>query len=151
MSHLPVNHHMRSVYRFLAALAGLFVLVFGIVGLIRTAGSPLFSQDETAWVFGLRTNLAFALLSIVAGVIVLAGVLIGRNIDRVINLGAGAVFLVAGMAMLSLLQSDSNFLAFSMTNCVVSFIIGIVLLTAGLYGKAGNRSREAMAGPTAGR
>ncbi len=137
MSHLPVDHHMRSVYRFLAGLAGLFVLVFGIIGTIRTAGDPLFSQTETTWVFGLRANLAFSLLSLVVGAIIVLGAFIGRNTARMINLGGGVIFLVAGMAMLTLLQSGANFLAFSMTNCVVSFVIGLVLLAAGLYGKSG--------------
>jgi hypothetical protein len=45
--------------------------------------------------------------------------------------------MLVGMAMLALLETDANFLNFSVATCVVSFVIGIALLTAGLYGKVG--------------
>ncbi len=50
---------------------------------------------------------------------------------------AAFVFLVAGMAMMVLMQTDLNFLGFTMSTCVVSFVIGLVLFTAALYGKTG--------------
>jgi hypothetical protein len=132
---LPVNHRLRPFYRVLAALAGLYVLVFGIAGYARTKGTPAFSRDHVEWVLGLRTNLGFATLSVVAGAVLLAATLIGRNVDRTVNLVASGVFLGAGLVMLALLRTDLNFLGFSVVNCVVSFVIGSVLLTAGLYGK----------------
>ena len=45
-------------------LTGVYVLVFGVVGAVRTTGSPLFDRSDIV-VLGLRTNLAFALLSVV--------------------------------------------------------------------------------------
>ena len=42
------------------------------------------------------------------------------------------------MAMMTLLQTDLNLLGFTMATCIVSFVIGLVLLTAGLYGKTGS-------------
>ena len=74
-----------------------------------------------------------------AGVVLLAGAVIGRNIDRWINLVGGIVFLVAGMAMMTLMQTDLNVLGFTMATCIVSFVIGLVLFTAGLYGRVGSR------------
>ena len=59
----------------------------------------------------------------------------GRNVDHFVNLAGGVVFLVAGMAMMTVLHTDLNVLNFSLTNCVVSFLIGLALLDAGLYGK----------------
>ena len=88
--------------------------------------------------FGLRTNLAFSIISIIAGVIVLGGAIVGGNFDHFINLFGGIVFLVAGILMLTLLETDANFLDFSMATCIVSFVIGIVLFTAGLYGRTGS-------------
>jgi hypothetical protein len=140
MSHLPVNHHLRPLYRVLAGLAGLYVLLFGIVGLVETSDSTVFGRDAT-YALGLKTNLAFSVLSIVVGAIVLIGVLIGRNIDRAINLFAGIVFLGAGLVMLTVMETEANILNFSVSTCVVSFVIGLVLFTAGLYGRVGSRAR----------
>ena len=137
-SHIPVNHRLQPLYRFLAALAGVFVLVFGIIGVIRTGSHPLFDQHLNASVFGLRENLAFSIISIIVGVIVLGGAIIGGNLDHFINLFGGMVFLVAGLLMMTLLETDANFLNFQMATCIVSFVIGIVLFTAGLYGRTGS-------------
>jgi hypothetical protein len=88
-------------------------------------------------------NLAFAILSVIVGVVVLGGALWGRNTDHFINLAAGAVFLVAGILMLTVLQTSANFLNFQVATCVTSFVIGLVLLTAGLYGKVGSPAEQA--------
>jgi hypothetical protein len=145
MSHIPVNHHLRPVYRALTMLAGAFILVFGVVGAIKTAGDPPFSNatQDVAWVFGMRTNFAFAVLSIVAGIILVASAALGRNVDHFINIVAGLGFMVVGMLMLGLMRTDANFLAFAMTNVIISFIIGLVVFAAGLYGKTGTPEQAA--------
>jgi hypothetical protein len=142
MAHIPVNHHLRPLYRVLAAISGIYVLVFGAVGLIETSDSPLFDRTDTV-ALGLRTNLAFSVLSIVVGAIVLLCVVVGRNLDFYSNLGVGTLFLVAGMTMLALLRTDANVLNFSMATCIVSFVIGLVLSTAGLYGRVGSAAQAA--------
>jgi hypothetical protein len=142
MLHTPVNHHLRPLYRTLAGLGGLYVLVFGIAGAVKTSGLGLFAQHGLPTVLGLRTNLAFAILSIFAGLVILLGTFLGRNLDYLINLVASVIFLVTGLAMLALLRTDANFLGFSMSNCIVSFILGLVTGLAGLYGKVGSRETE---------
>ena len=137
MAHFPVNHHLRPLYRALAGLAGIYMLVFGIVGLSQTSGHPLFTQDEAQWALGLRTNGAFAILSIVAGAVVVLANIIGRNIAHHINQLAAVVFVVAGMASLLLLQTDANFFGFSMSNVIVTFILALVVGTASLYDRTG--------------
>lgn len=137
MAHIPVNHRLQPFYRAVAGLCGVFVLVFGIVGYLQTRGMETFAQTDLPRVLGLTTNPAFAILSIVAGVVLLIAALIGRNLARFVNLVAGTVFAVAGMAMLTLLRTDLNILGFSVTNVVVSFILGTLLAAAGLYGKVG--------------
>jgi hypothetical protein len=135
--HTPVNHPLRPLYRVIGGLAGLYVLLFGIVGLVGTSGTDLFGHPSV-YALGLRTNLAFSLLSIVAGVVIVAGTVIGRNVDQTVNWYGGWVFMVAGMAMLALLETDANFLNFSVATCVVSFVIGLALMVSGLYGKVGS-------------
>jgi hypothetical protein len=142
MAHIPINHPLRPLYRALSGLIGLYVLVFGIVGYVRTSDLDFFTRHGE-WVLGLRTNPAFSVLSIIAGLAVVAGALIGRNVFVLVNLVAGIVFLVAGIAMMTLLQTDANILAFSMVNCIMSFIFGMVFLAAGLYGKVGSTDDEA--------
>jgi len=138
MSHIPVNHPLRRLYKTLTAFAGLYILIFGIVGLTKTSGMALFSQSNLPRVLGLRTNLAFAILSVLGGLVMLAAVAIGRNIDHYMEIAAGGVFIFVGLLMLALLQTDANFLGFSMVNCIVSFILGMVVFAAGLYGKTGS-------------
>lgn len=137
MSHIPVNHPLRPLYRALSTLIGLFVLIFGVVGYFQTNGDALFDQDTVERVFGLRTNLAFSLLSIVAGVVLLVATAIGHNVDKWVYLLGSIVFLAVGMAALAVMRSDLNYLAFSMSDVIVSFLIGMVLFAAGMYGKSG--------------
>ena len=140
MAHIPINHPLRPLYRVLTAIAGLYILIFGIIGSIKSGSGPLFDQTHLHWVLGLRTNLAFSILSIVAGVVILLSVFIGHNIDHYLDIVAGLGFMVVGMLMLALLQTDANIFGFSVVNCIVSFIIGLVVLAAGLYGKTGSSS-----------
>jgi hypothetical protein len=139
-THLPVNHPLQPLYRILAALAGAYVLAFGIAGVVLSADRPVFDQSDAANVLGLRSNLGFAILSIVVGLVVFGGGVIGGNADHFVNLIGGAIFLGAGLLMMTLLQTNANFLNFQMSTCIVSFVIGLVLLTAGLYGRVGTRT-----------
>lgn len=136
MAHLPVNHPARPAYRVLEAVIGLYILVFGIAGLAVTWGESFFDRGEH-WVLGLQTNPAFSLLSIAAGAVLLGGALYGRNVDHFLSLAGSGVFLLAGLVMMTLLHTEANLLNFAMVNCIVSFLIGLALLLAGMYGKAG--------------
>jgi hypothetical protein len=136
MAHTPVNHQLGRFYRAIAGLVGAYILLFGILGVAQAWGEDLFAREDT-WVLGLRTNLAFGILSVVAGAVILLAAIVGGNLPHLVNLYGGWVFLGAGMAMLLVLQTDANFLNFSITTCIVSFVIGMALLTAGLYGKVG--------------
>jgi hypothetical protein len=142
MSHLPVNHPLRPLYRVLAAASGSYVLAFGVAGLIEAGGTSWFGRGETI-ALGLRTNLAFALASVVAGGVILFAGLIGRNLDSWVNLLGGVVFLVAGTAMMALINTDLNVLNFAIETVIVSFVIGMVLLAAGLYGRSAPRAANA--------
>jgi len=137
MAHFPLNHPLRPLYRALAGLTGAYIFVFGIVGLTRTVGDTLFAR-ESVWVLGLRTNLAFAIISVVFGGIVLGANLIGGNIGHYTNLGGAGIFMVAGIGMLGAMQTTVNFLNFSVSTAIVSLVFGIVLLLAGMYDKTGS-------------
>ncbi len=137
MVHLPINHSFQTLYRLIAGLIGAYIVAFGIVGVMRTGGHAVFAQDGLPYSLGLHANRAFAVLSIVVGLILLVGALIGGNLDQAINLVASGVFIGAGLLMLVLERTDLNFLGFTPITCVTSMLIGMALLLAGLYGKVG--------------
>jgi hypothetical protein len=139
--HLPVNHPTRPAHRFLGGLTGLYVLLFGIVGLVASRGHGFFARgDITA--LGLHTNVAFALVSILVGLVVVAAALVGRNVAHYLFVVGGLAFLLVGMAMLVVMQTSLNLLNFTVSTCVVSFVIGLVLWTAGLYSRTGPVDRQ---------
>ncbi|GAA1633305.1 DUF4383 domain-containing protein [Catellatospora bangladeshensis] len=140
--HLPINHRLRPHWRLLAGLCGAYLLAFGVLGVVATAGLPLFDRADTH-VLGLRANPAFAWLSLLAGGVVLLAAIVGRDLAHWVNLGAGGLFLLVGLAMLALLQTPQNVLNFEVATCVVALLIGTALLTAGLYGKTGTPRESA--------
>jgi len=137
MSHMPVNHPMRPFYRVLAAATGAYVLIFGAVGAVRTVGLPFFDRSET-YALGLRSNLAFAVASLLVGLVIVLATFVGRNVDYMVNLWGGVLFMAVGTAMMAVLRTDLNVLNFSIITVVVSYGIGLVLFTAGLYGRSGS-------------
>src|SRR5262245_22662898 len=126
MSHIPVNHHLRPLYRVLAGLAAVYVIIFGVAGVVRTSDLSFFARAETS-VLGLRTNLAFSVASVVVGVLILLALFVGRNVDKAVNLWFGIVFMAVGVGTLAVLHTDLNKLNFSLATVIVSFVIGMVL------------------------
>jgi hypothetical protein len=135
--HTPVNHPLRPFYRALAAIAGLYLVVFGVLGLVGSDGEKAFGRSELS-VLGQRTNLTFAVICLIVGVVVVAGVLIGRNLDVAVNTYLGWTLLALGTLSMLFSHTDLNVLNFSILTCVVSYVVGLVLVTAGLYGKVGS-------------
>lgn len=136
MAHIPVNHPLRPLYRTLAGLVGLYILVFGILGLTQTWGDPLFARNGD-WVLGLRTNLAFSLMSVVFGAVIIVSVFMGGNLGHLASLSIGVIFVLAGLGMMAVMQTELNFLNFSMSTAIVSLIFGLIFIATGLYDKVG--------------
>ncbi|MBW4704759.1 MULTISPECIES: DUF4383 domain-containing protein [unclassified Micromonospora] len=136
MAHFPVNHPARPLYRVFAGLVGVYILVFGVWGVVQSWGEPLFARGGH-WALGLRTNLAFSLVSVLFGLVLIIGASRRGNLGHVMNLTAGVVFMVTGIAMMSVLQTRANVLNFSMSTVIVSLLFGLLLLATGLYDKIG--------------
>ncbi|GIJ25866.1 hypothetical protein Vqi01_10280 [Micromonospora qiuiae] len=141
MAKLPVNHPARPIYRALAGLIGLYILVFGVWGTVLTWNEPLFARDG-AWALGLRTNLAFSLVSVVFGLVLVIGASRRGNLGHYMNLTAGVIFLVTSILMMSVLQTSANFLNFSMSTVIVSMVFGLILIGTGAYDKVGPEEHE---------
>ncbi|WP_329018929.1 DUF4383 domain-containing protein [Micromonospora rifamycinica] len=136
MAHTPVNHPARPVYRAIGGLIGLYLVVFGALGVIASAGNDLFAQDDTK-VLGQGTNLGFSLLSVLLGVVILVGTVIGRNLDVAINQWLSYTLMVISLAGLAFLQTDANVANFSILTVIVLMTLSLVLLMVGMYGKVG--------------
>ncbi len=138
-THLPVNHQMRGLWRVLSTLAGLYILIFGIAGFVQTSGMETFDTTGER-VLGLTTNPGFSVISIVVGAIIMVASIVGRNIDVTVNLVMGVIFALAGLFSLAFLRTSLNYFAFSVTDCVVSYILGTIVGVSALYGRVRRNS-----------
>ncbi|MFI6872540.1 DUF4383 domain-containing protein [Streptomyces sp. NPDC050400] len=130
--HLPVDHRLSKVYRTGAGLMGLVLLAFGILGLIDKVGFFDTGGDTVA---GLNTNGALSVLSICVGLLLFVGMLIGGNFASTLNMVLGILFILSGFVNLALLDTGANFLAFRIQNVLFSFVVGLLLMFFGMYGR----------------
>ncbi|WP_406074855.1 DUF4383 domain-containing protein [Micromonospora sp. NBC_01638] len=137
MAHTPVNHPARPVYRAIGGLTGLYLVVFGVLGIITSTGNDIFAQDGTR-VLGQGTNLGFSLLSVLLGIVVLVGTALGRNIDVAINQWLSYAMMVISLAGLAFIRTDANIFNLSITTVIVMMAAALVLLMVGMYGKVGS-------------
>ncbi|GHD29670.1 DUF4383 domain-containing protein [Streptomyces galbus] len=133
--HLPVDHRLNRVYRIGAGLMGLFLVAFGILGILDKIGTFDTGGDQ---VLGLNTNGALSWLSVAVGLLLFVGMVIGGNFASTLNMTLGVLFILNGFLNLSLLDTDYNFLAFQIQNCLFSFVVGLLLMTFGMYGRVGS-------------
>ncbi|MFE0423135.1 DUF4383 domain-containing protein [Streptomyces sp. NPDC058953] len=130
--HLPVDHRLSLVYRIGAGVMGAFLLVFGILGLIDKIG---FFNTAGATVAGLNTNGALSVLSICVGALLLFGMVRGGNFASTLNMVLGVLFIASGFINLALLDSSFNPFAFKIQNVLFSFVVGLLLMFFGMYGR----------------
>jgi hypothetical protein len=134
MAHTPVNHPLRPIYRAIAAIVGVYLIVFGVLGLILTADEGLFGKAGDR-VLGQGTNLFWSIVTIVVGAVVLAAAVLGRNLDVLANTYLGWGLLVVGTLAMMFIRTEANVLDFSMSTVIVTYLAGLALILAGLYGK----------------
>ncbi|MEV4499813.1 DUF4383 domain-containing protein [Micromonospora arborensis] len=137
MAHTPVNHPARPVYRAIGGLTGLYLVVFGVLGIIASTGNEILAQDDTR-VLGQGTNLGFSLLTVLLGIVVLVGTALGRNIDVAINQWLAYALMVVSLAGLAFIRTDANIFNFSIVTVMVVMATALVLLVVGMYGKVGS-------------
>lgn len=129
---LPVDHRLATVYRYGAALCGVILLVFGTLGFADEL-SP-FGTDGRS-IGGMSTNGVLSLVSVVVGLALIGGAVIGGNVASTLNMTVGALFLLSGFGHLIVLDRSANVLGFGLSNVMFSFVMGLVILTFGMYGR----------------
>jgi hypothetical protein len=136
MGHNPVNHPLRPLYRALGALAGIYLVLFGIVGLIETSGDGMFGPADHR-VLGQGANLFWSIVSLIIGAVILIVTGLGRNLDTETDKFLGWGFLAIGSYGLAVIRTDANFLGFSIATVIVTYLVGVVLILASYYSKVG--------------
>ncbi len=134
MGHNPVNHPLRPIYRATAGIVGAYLVVFGVLGVILTADEGMFGRAGDR-VLGQGTNLFWSIVSILLGLIVVAATVLGRNRDVPVDTYVGWGLMVIGTFCLAVIRTDANFLDWSISTVVVSYLAGLALMLAGLYVK----------------
>ena len=131
----PADRRLSVVYRIGAGLTGLLLVGFGIAGLLVRL--PLFdTQGEV--IAGLSTNGALSFLSIAIGSLLLGAAVLGGSFASTVCTVVGVGFVVSGLVNLYLMSAGPNILAFSMPNVIFSFVVGIMVMTFGMYGRVGS-------------
>ncbi|MFD9412898.1 DUF4383 domain-containing protein [Streptomyces sp. NPDC059989] len=133
--HLPSDHKLSKIYRVGAGLTGLLLVVFGVLGLTNQIG---FFDTGGDTVLALNTNGALSVLSICIGGLLIVGMVIGGTFASTLNIVLGVAFILSGFVNLALLDSSFNFLAFRIQNVLFSFVVGVMLMWFGMYGRVGS-------------
>ncbi|MFE5512302.1 DUF4383 domain-containing protein [Streptomyces sp. NPDC056529] len=133
---LPVDHHLTTVYRVGAAVCGVLLIIFGCLGFANALSPFGTSGDRIA---GMTTNTALSVISVVVGLALLAGAAVGGNFASTLNMIIGGLFVLSGFYHLFTLDRSANFLDFGMTNVMFSFLMGLLILTFGMYGRISSK------------
>ncbi|MFJ4716462.1 DUF4383 domain-containing protein [Streptomyces sp. NPDC088785] len=133
---LPLDHKLSQVYRWGAAFCGVVLLVFGCLGFADQL-SPF--NTDGSHLAGLSTNGVLSLISVVVGAALIAGAFVGGNFASSLNMAVGTLFLLSGFVHVFILDKGANILGFGMSNVVFSFVMGLVVLTFGMYGRVSSR------------
>lgn len=129
---LPVDHRLSMVYRIGAGVTGLVLLAFGTLGFLNRLA---FLDTQGQQIAGLSSNGLLSLISVLVGGLLIGGSLIGGNFTSWLNMGVGTAFLLSGFVNLALMDTSYNLLAFRMPNVIFSFVVGLMVLTFGMYGR----------------
>ncbi|MFJ3099632.1 DUF4383 domain-containing protein [Streptomyces hydrogenans] len=133
---LPVDHHLARVYRWGAGLCGCILLMFGCLGFADALNPFDTSGDRIA---GMTTNTALSVISLVVGLALLVAAAVGGNVASTVNMVVGGSFLLSGFYHLFVLDRPANFLDFGMTNVMFSFVMGLLIVTFGMYGRVSSK------------
>jgi hypothetical protein len=140
MAHNPVNHPLRPMYRVLGFLAGGYLVVFGIVGLIQTSGDDATGANSHR-ILGQGGNLLLSIIMLVVGAIVLVITALGRNLDTKGDQFLGYGLLVLGSYGLAFSRTDANIFGQDIQTVIGTYIVGLALVTVSLYSKVAPASQ----------
>jgi hypothetical protein len=115
-----------------ALCVGVFLLVFGLVGI---AGGLSFFSTQGERILGLSSNGLLSTISIVVGLVLVGAALLGPRVASTVMIVLGCLFLLSALGNLAVLRTSLNILAFEVSNVLFSIGVGLLLLTLGAYGR----------------
>jgi hypothetical protein len=128
----PGPHPVHTIHRISAVAIGGFLCVFGGLGLAQ--GPPMLTTHG-AVVLGLATNGLLALISVVVGAVLIGSAAVGGNAASSISIVLGGLFILSGVANNLVIGTETNLLAFRLSNVLFSLVVGAVLLITGAWGR----------------
>ncbi len=132
-SRLDTHHPVFWVHRIGAALVALVLWAFAGLGFATGTG---FLTTHGARALGMTGNGLLSTISVVVGVILALAAIVGGPLASTTCVVIAALFLVSGLANMFVLNGPHNLLAFTFPNVAFSLVVGVVLLSIGLYGRA---------------
>lgn len=122
---LPRDHPLHRLYRTSAGVVGGLLIAFGAFCLLR-------SHDR--WL-GIGVGDGFGAVLVVSGLLVVAAAVVGGNVAAQVNGHVGAAMILVGLLGLLLQRTDANVLELTVSDAVLLFVVGTLLLAAGFYGQ----------------
>ncbi len=128
------RHHstLATVHRVGAVFMGLVLWAFGILGLVSGLGFLETTEND---MLGMSSNGLLSVISLVVGAVLIAAGARGGRTASTVTAGVGALFILSGLVNLGFLDTSANILNFTIPNVFFSFVVGMVLLLIGLYGR----------------
>ncbi|MGH3796843.1 MAG: DUF4383 domain-containing protein [Pseudonocardiaceae bacterium] len=120
------------VHRVGATILGVGLWVFGVLGFVDRLA---FLSVHGKQVLGLSSNGMLSTISVVVGLVLIAAALRGGRVSSTVTAVVGVLFLLSGLLNLAVLDTQWNLLAFRMSNVIFSFVVGMLLLFLGAYGR----------------
>ena len=122
-----IDRRVFAVQRLGAVGVGLILLVFGLLG---ARGGVGFLSTHGERYLGMSSNGLLSALSLIV-----AAALRGPRPASIVMIVLGVLFLLSGLLNMALLRTAFNLLAFRMSNVVFSFVVGLLMLLLGAYGR----------------
>ncbi|MEI4272975.1 DUF4383 domain-containing protein [Klenkia sp. LSe6-5] len=135
----PTARRVKHVHRLGALTVAAVLAVFGLLGFV--GGLDYFSTDG-GQVAGLSSNGLLSTVSLLTAAVLVAGAAKGGRVAGIVMTGVGTAFLLSAFWHLFVLNTQLNVLAFAMANVVFSIVVGLLLLTLGLYGRVSGNLPE---------
>jgi hypothetical protein len=126
------KHPVFLVHRIGAIVVALVLWAFAALGFASGTG---FVTTHGAHALGMTGNGLLSTISVVFGVALVVGAMIGGPVVSTTCVVVGGLFVLSGLANLIVLNGPYNLLAFTMPNIVFSLVVGLALLVIGLFGR----------------
>lgn len=131
------QHPVFWVHRIGNVVVALILWAFAIAGLVNGVG---FVTTHGARVLGMTSDGLLSTISLVVGAILIVAAALGGRIASTTAAVVGGLFLLSGLVnLIALVHPNLNILAFTMPNVVFSLVVGLVLLSVGLWGRASSQ------------